>query len=218
MDRMTSLRVFREVVEAGSFTAAAGRLSMSPPMASKHVAQLEKSLGARLLHPLQPPPEPDRSRHRLVRAEPPRARPARCRRGRDRPDERGAARPAQGERAGVVCHAAFRARAGRLPRALPRSAGRHAPGEPQGRPCSRRLRPRAARHAGALARADRAAAVPRALSPGGHARLLEAHGRLPRIARRPGAARRDRAELREPGQPRAQGAGRADAAAAAHAR
>lgn len=50
MDRMTSLRVFREVVEAGSFTAAAGRLAMSPPMASKHVAQLEKSLGARLLH------------------------------------------------------------------------------------------------------------------------------------------------------------------------
>jgi len=50
MDRMTSLRVFREVVEAGSFVAAAERLGMSPPMASKHVAQLEKSLGARLLH------------------------------------------------------------------------------------------------------------------------------------------------------------------------
>jgi hypothetical protein len=50
MDRMTSLRVFREVVEAGSFVAAAERLNMSPPMASKHVAQLEKSLGARLLH------------------------------------------------------------------------------------------------------------------------------------------------------------------------
>ncbi|WP_431111926.1 helix-turn-helix domain-containing protein [Variovorax paradoxus] len=50
MDRLTSLRVFREVVESGSFVAAAERLSMSPPMASKHVAQLEKSLGARLLH------------------------------------------------------------------------------------------------------------------------------------------------------------------------
>lgn len=50
MDRMTSLRVFREVVEVGSFVAAAERLGMSPPMASKHVAQLEKSLGARLLH------------------------------------------------------------------------------------------------------------------------------------------------------------------------
>ncbi|MFS2100939.1 LysR substrate-binding domain-containing protein [Variovorax sp. Varisp85] len=50
MDRMTSLRVFREVVEAGSFVAAAERLGLSAPMASKHVAQLEKSLGARLLH------------------------------------------------------------------------------------------------------------------------------------------------------------------------
>ncbi len=50
MDRLTSLRVFREVVEAGSFVAAAERLSISAPMASKHVAQLEKSLGARLLH------------------------------------------------------------------------------------------------------------------------------------------------------------------------
>lgn len=50
MDRLTSLRVFREVVDAGSFTAAADRLAMSPPMVSKHVAQLEKSLGARLLN------------------------------------------------------------------------------------------------------------------------------------------------------------------------
>lgn len=50
MDRLTSLRVFREVVESGSFAAAAGRLAISAPMASKHVAQLEKSLGARLLH------------------------------------------------------------------------------------------------------------------------------------------------------------------------
>ena len=50
MDRMTSLRVFREVVEAGSFVAAAERLGLSAPMASKHVAQLEKTLGARLLH------------------------------------------------------------------------------------------------------------------------------------------------------------------------
>ena len=50
MDRMTSLQVFREVVEAGSFTGAADRLAISPPMVSKHVAQLEKELGARLLH------------------------------------------------------------------------------------------------------------------------------------------------------------------------
>ncbi|MDM0011943.1 LysR family transcriptional regulator [Variovorax sp. J22P168] len=50
MDRLTSLRVFREVVESGSFVAAAERLGISAPMVSKHVAQLEKSLGARLLH------------------------------------------------------------------------------------------------------------------------------------------------------------------------
>lgn len=50
MDRLTSLRVFREVVEAGSFARAAARLALSAPMASKHVAQLERDLGARLLH------------------------------------------------------------------------------------------------------------------------------------------------------------------------
>jgi len=50
MDRLTSLRVFREVVDAGSFTTAAARLGLSAPMASKHVAQLERSLGARLLN------------------------------------------------------------------------------------------------------------------------------------------------------------------------
>ncbi|MET0540876.1 MAG: LysR family transcriptional regulator [Variovorax sp.] len=50
MDRLTSLRVFREVVDAGSFTAAAERLSISAPMVSKHVAQLERTLGARLLN------------------------------------------------------------------------------------------------------------------------------------------------------------------------
>lgn len=50
MDRLTSLRVFREVVEAGSFARAAARLSLSAPMASKHLAQLERELGARLLH------------------------------------------------------------------------------------------------------------------------------------------------------------------------
>jgi DNA-binding transcriptional LysR family regulator len=50
MDRLTSLRVFREVVDAGSFSIAADRLSISAPMVSKHIAQLEKALGARLLH------------------------------------------------------------------------------------------------------------------------------------------------------------------------
>jgi DNA-binding transcriptional LysR family regulator len=50
LDQLTSLKVFCEVVDANSFSAAADRLSMSAPMVSKHVAQLEKSLGARLLH------------------------------------------------------------------------------------------------------------------------------------------------------------------------
>ena len=50
MDRLTSLRVFREIVETGSFAAAAKRLGVSAPMASKHVAELEHSSGARLLH------------------------------------------------------------------------------------------------------------------------------------------------------------------------
>jgi len=50
LDQLTSLKVFCEVVEAHSFIAAADRLSMSAPMVSKHVAQLEKRLGARLLH------------------------------------------------------------------------------------------------------------------------------------------------------------------------
>ena len=42
--------MFCEVVEAGSFRAAADRLAMSAPMVSKHLAQLERTLGARLLH------------------------------------------------------------------------------------------------------------------------------------------------------------------------
>ena len=50
MDTLTSLRVFREVVESGSFVAAANRLNLSTAMASKHVAQLERQLGARLLN------------------------------------------------------------------------------------------------------------------------------------------------------------------------
>jgi len=50
MDTLTSLRVFREVVEGGSFVAAASRLGLSTAMASKHVAHLERQLGARLLN------------------------------------------------------------------------------------------------------------------------------------------------------------------------
>lgn len=50
MDRLTSLRLFREVVEAGSFARAAEAMGLSAPMASKHVAQLERRLGVRLLN------------------------------------------------------------------------------------------------------------------------------------------------------------------------
>ena len=44
------MKVFRLVVEAGSFARAAGQLGLSPAMASKHLAHLERSLGARLLN------------------------------------------------------------------------------------------------------------------------------------------------------------------------
>ncbi|KTT25898.1 LysR family transcriptional regulator [Pseudacidovorax intermedius] len=50
MDRLTSLRLFRGVVESGSFARAAEAMGISAPMASRHIAQLERSLGTRLLH------------------------------------------------------------------------------------------------------------------------------------------------------------------------
>jgi DNA-binding transcriptional LysR family regulator len=50
MDALTSLRVFREVVDAGSFVKAAERLDISTAMTSKHVANLEHQLGVRLLN------------------------------------------------------------------------------------------------------------------------------------------------------------------------
>lgn len=50
MDTLLSLRVFCAVAELKSFTAAAGRLGLSPAMASKHVMHLENRLGSRLLN------------------------------------------------------------------------------------------------------------------------------------------------------------------------
>jgi len=50
MDTMMSLRVFCLVAELKSFTAAAGRLNLSPAMVSKHVMHLETRLGSRLLN------------------------------------------------------------------------------------------------------------------------------------------------------------------------
>src|SRR5688572_1872311 len=50
MDTLLSIRVFRLVVETGSFVAAAERLELSPAMVSKHVMHLENHLGTRLLN------------------------------------------------------------------------------------------------------------------------------------------------------------------------
>jgi DNA-binding transcriptional LysR family regulator len=44
------MKVFRQVVEVGSFVGAAERMEMSAAMASKHVMHLEQQLGARLLN------------------------------------------------------------------------------------------------------------------------------------------------------------------------
>jgi DNA-binding transcriptional LysR family regulator len=49
MDRLQSMRVFVEVVERGSLTAAAEALDISRAMATRHLEALEQWLGARLL-------------------------------------------------------------------------------------------------------------------------------------------------------------------------
>jgi len=50
MDRLTGMAVFARVIDAGSFTAAAGQLGMSKSAVSKAIAALEDRLGARLLN------------------------------------------------------------------------------------------------------------------------------------------------------------------------
>jgi len=50
MDRIQSLRLFVRLVDLGSFSKAAADLGVTQPTATKMVAQLEKRLGARLLH------------------------------------------------------------------------------------------------------------------------------------------------------------------------
>jgi DNA-binding transcriptional LysR family regulator len=49
MDRLTAMRVFVEVAQRRSFTAAAGSLDMSRAMATRYVTELEQWLNARLL-------------------------------------------------------------------------------------------------------------------------------------------------------------------------
>ncbi|MBB6599536.1 LysR family transcriptional regulator [Luteimonas sp. MC1825] len=50
MDRITSMRVFVRAAGAGSLSAAARQLGMSPAMATKHVNALEARLGVKLFH------------------------------------------------------------------------------------------------------------------------------------------------------------------------
>jgi DNA-binding transcriptional LysR family regulator len=50
MDTLLSMKVFRQVVESGSFVEAAERLNLSTAMTSKHLMYLEKHLGTRLLN------------------------------------------------------------------------------------------------------------------------------------------------------------------------
>src|SRR5579862_6668981 len=50
MDTLTSMKVFRQIVESGSFVAAAEHLNFSTANVSKHVMSLEKRLGVRLLN------------------------------------------------------------------------------------------------------------------------------------------------------------------------
>lgn len=50
MDRLTAMRVFVEIVDRGSVSAAAEALGMSRAMASRYLEGLEDWLGARLLH------------------------------------------------------------------------------------------------------------------------------------------------------------------------
>ncbi|QTL03466.1 LysR family transcriptional regulator [Aquabacter sp. L1I39] len=50
MDRLTAFRTLVLVAETGSFTAAAAKLSTVPSALTKRISELEKSLGAQLLH------------------------------------------------------------------------------------------------------------------------------------------------------------------------
>src|ERR1700737_5413331 len=50
MGPLPSMKAFRQVVECGSFVAAAERLSLSTAMTSKHLMHLEKHLRTRLLN------------------------------------------------------------------------------------------------------------------------------------------------------------------------
>lgn len=69
MDLLTAMGVFCKVAETGAFTRAADRLGISTTAASRHVAELEAHLGARLIY---------RSTRRLSLTDPGRAYYERC--------------------------------------------------------------------------------------------------------------------------------------------
>ncbi|MDO9074287.1 MAG: LysR family transcriptional regulator [Rubrivivax sp.] len=50
MDTVAGIRLFIRVVETGSFSKASADMGITQPTATKHVAALERRLGARLLH------------------------------------------------------------------------------------------------------------------------------------------------------------------------
>lgn len=50
MDQLKRMAIFAEVVSAGSLTAAARQLGMTPSAVSQHLRQLEEALGLALLH------------------------------------------------------------------------------------------------------------------------------------------------------------------------
>ena len=50
LEQLKRMAVFAEVVAAGSLTAAARQLGMTPSAVSQHLRQLEQALGLALLH------------------------------------------------------------------------------------------------------------------------------------------------------------------------
>jgi DNA-binding transcriptional LysR family regulator len=50
MDQLTALRIFRNVVQRGSFAAASRELRLSPAAISKNIGELEAHLAARLFN------------------------------------------------------------------------------------------------------------------------------------------------------------------------
>ncbi len=50
MDTLTSIKVFRQVIDSGGFSRAAEQLEMSTAMVSKHIMHVERRLGVRLIN------------------------------------------------------------------------------------------------------------------------------------------------------------------------